>query len=169
MMVGHGILNRVSPLFGQDLEVSDGNFLVSSLKRLCIHTSQAKGLQEASSTFQTLLANRFPNSFAANDFVQEMDEGGGSDDDDDSDDGPVVVAGDDVEASMGRSSAASSMQVSSFSPEIRQTYPLLVAAIMPHEDILMTCARALDEAADVSLVREAAAYLEEMEQQNVYE
>jgi hypothetical protein len=149
------------------LEVSDGNFLVSSLKRLCLHTSQAKALQEASSTFQTLLANRFPNSFAPDDFIQGMDQGDGSGDDhdhdDDSEDGPVVVAGDEVEASLARSSIASSLQLSSFSPEIRQTYPLLVAAIMPHEDILMTCARALDEAVDVSLVREAAAYLEEME------
>jgi hypothetical protein len=156
----------------QDLEISDGNFLVSSLKQLCLHTSQAEGLQEASSTFQTLLANRFPNSFAANDFTQEMDERGASDDhddDDDSEDGPVVVAGDEVEASLARSSAASSLRVSSFSQEILQAYPLLVAAIMPHEDILMTCARALDEAVDVSLVREAASYLEQMEQQYVSE
>jgi hypothetical protein len=157
------------PLFCQDLEVSDGNFLVSSLKQLCLHASQVKGLEEASSIFQILLANRFPNSFAANDFIQEMDEGGGSGDDDDSEDGPVIVAGDDVEASLARSSAASSLQVSSCSSEIRQAYPLLVAAIMPHEDIIMTCARALDQAVDVSLVREAAAYLEEMQQQKVYE
>ena len=169
-MVGHGILNRISLFFCQDLEVSDGNFLVSSLKRLCLHASQVKALQETSSMFQILLANRFPNSFAANDFIQEMDEGGGSsDDDDDSEDGPVIVPGDDVEASLTRSSAASSLQVSSFSSEIRQAYPLLVAAIMPHEDIIMTCARALDEAVDVSVVREAAAYLEEMQQQKVYE
>jgi A1 cistron-splicing factor AAR2 len=155
----------------QDLEISDGNFLVSSLKQLCLHTSQAEGLQEAASTFQTLLANRFPNSFAANDFTQEMDERGASDDHDDdySEDGPVVVAGDEVEASLARSSAASSLRVSSFSQEILQAYPLLVAAIMPHEDILMTCARALDEAVDVSLVREAASYLEQMEQQYVSE
>jgi A1 cistron-splicing factor AAR2 len=33
----------------------------------------------------------------------------------------------------------------------------------PHEDIFMTCARILESASDVSLVREAAAYLEQME------
>ena len=49
--------------------------------------------------------------------------------------------------------------------EVKTAYPLLVASIMPQEDILMTCARALDDARDVSLVREAAAYLEEVEQQ----
>ena len=48
--------------------------------------------------------------------------------------------------------------------DIRVRYPILSAAIMPTEDIVMTCARALDEQNDVSLVREAAAYLEEIEQ-----
>ena len=32
---------------------------------------------------------------------------------------------------------------------------------MQHEDILMTCARALDEKVDVSLVREAGTFLVE--------
>jgi hypothetical protein len=48
-------------------------------------------------------------------------------------------------------------------PIIRQKYPILAAAVLETEDILMTCARALDEAKDVSLVREAAAYLEQVE------
>jgi A1 cistron-splicing factor AAR2 len=45
----------------------------------------------------------------------------------------------------------------------RSRYPILFAAVQPHEDVLMTCARALEAAADVSLVREAAAYLEQVE------
>ena len=45
----------------------------------------------------------------------------------------------------------------------RTRYPLLFAAMQPHEDILMVCARALDTQTDVSLVREAAKYLEEVE------
>jgi AAR2 protein len=48
-------------------------------------------------------------------------------------------------------------------PAIRQRYPILAAAVLDTEDIVMTCARALDEAKDVSLVREAAAYLEQVE------
>jgi len=43
------------------------------------------------------------------------------------------------------------------------TYPFLFAAISGDEDIVMTCARILDEQTDVTLVRQAAAYLEEVE------
>ena len=46
---------------------------------------------------------------------------------------------------------------------LRLKFPLLYAAILPHEDITMLCARVLDEQTDVSLVREAASYLEEVE------
>jgi A1 cistron-splicing factor AAR2 len=45
-------------------------------------------------------------------------------------------------------------------------YPLLLAAMdssCGKEDIMMTCARALHDAVDVSLVREAAEYLEDVE------
>ena len=39
--------------------------------------------------------------------------------------------------------------------------------MQPHEDLLIVCARALDTKSDVSLVREAAAYLLEVEAYNV--
>jgi A1 cistron-splicing factor AAR2 len=42
-------------------------------------------------------------------------------------------------------------------------YPFLFAAISNDEDIVMACARILDEQRDVTLVREAAAYLEDVE------
>ena len=45
----------------------------------------------------------------------------------------------------------------------RTSYPLLFAAMAPQEDVVMCAARCLDEQRDVSLVREAAAYLEEVE------
>ena len=45
----------------------------------------------------------------------------------------------------------------------RIDYPLLFAAMSPQEDVVMCAARVLDEQRDVSLVREAAAYLEEVE------
>ena len=80
----------------------------------------------------------------------------------DDDEGPVVVSEEDVTASLARSSHLGGM--SAPSPEIRKTHPLLVAAMQPHEDILMTCARGLSDATDVSLVREAASYLENVEQ-----
>eukprot|EP00536_Pseudo-nitzschia_multiseries_P009561 jgi/Psemu1/288547/fgenesh1_pg.270_\ len=102
----------------------------------------------------------------------------GSDFDSD-EDGPVVVSSEEIEASMARSSrdnrGGTSLPTSDATTTTAQQrqqqqlrnskqYSLLAAAIMPGEDVLMTCARALDEQTDVSLVREAAAYLQEVEQ-----
>ena len=90
--------------------------------------------------------------------------------DGDDDDGPVIVSEEDVEASLARSAAtsrpmqaSSPMQMSKEDKSNRKKYPLIYAAMAPQEDIVMTCARVLDDATDVSLVREAAAYLEEVE------
>jgi A1 cistron-splicing factor AAR2 len=84
-------------------------------------------------------------------------------------DGPVIVPSDEVEASISRSSLNAqysqkySKQMNEENEQHRQEYPLLFAAITPHEDVVMACARILDAGNDVSLVREAAAYLEEVE------
>ena len=91
------------------------------------------------------------------------------DDDDDDDDGPVVVSSEEIEASFARSSSSFVTPITTTETKenihvLRKEYPLLAAAIMPNEDVLMTCARALDEKGDVSLVREAAAYLQQVEQ-----
>lgn len=45
----------------------------------------------------------------------------------------------------------------------RSLYPLLFAATLEHEDVLMACARILDESVDASLLREVTAYLENVE------
>lgn len=96
----------------------------------------------------------------------------GDDDEEDDDDGPVVVAEADVEASLERSAAttqASAQVGHSISVEEdssnRKKFPLIFAAMSPQEDILMCCARILDpqERNDVTLIREAAAYLEAVE------
>eukprot|EP00566_Odontella_aurita_P008278 CAMPEP_0113558660 /NCGR_PEP_ID=MMETSP0015_2-20120614/18471_1 /TAXON_ID=2838 /ORGANISM="Odontella" /LENGTH=667 /DNA_ID=CAMNT_0000460223 /DNA_START=270 /DNA_END=2273 /DNA_ORIENTATION=- /assembly_acc=CAM_ASM_000160 len=110
----------------------------------------------------------------------------------DDEDGPTVVSAEEVEASLARSSAEdarlASMRASAGFNEggmvatsvalgaavegdysgrdcedHRWQYPLLFAALTRGEDVLMACARILDEKKDVSLVREAAAYLEEVE------
>jgi A1 cistron-splicing factor AAR2 len=84
-------------------------------------------------------------------------------------DGPVIVPSDEVEASISRSSLNAqysqkySGQMRKENEQHRQEYPLLFAAITPHEDVVMACARILEAGNDVSLVREAAAYLEEVE------
>ena len=86
----------------------------------------------------------------------EMDEV-----EEDDDDGPVIVDYDQVEASLARTSQTPKRQV--VNQMHCEEYPLLYAAMSPQEDEVMACARILDEAKDVSLVREAAAYLEEVE------
>mmetsp|Transcript_27837 Transcript_27837/g.67090 ORF Transcript_27837/g.67090 Transcript_27837/m.67090 type:complete len:626 (+) Transcript_27837:64-1941(+) len=92
-------------------------------------------------------------------------------DDDDEEDGPTIVPYNQIEASLARSSLQSSYETkrreelsSSMGGSHREEYPLLYAAMSASgEDEVMACARILDEAKDVSLVREAAAYLEEVE------
>lgn len=172
------------------MDEAGNNFLLPLLKQLCQTLSKSKVVDEEQwSSFQSLLMNRFPNSFVyqshdyndtANNSSQHhlmeeaMDWDVGDDHYGDDEDGPVIVATEDIQASLARSSATSFRQQqqqqqqhakSDIPMEVKKAYPLLVASIMPQEDILMTCARALDDARDVSLVREAAAYLEEVEQQ----
>ena len=94
-------------------------------------------------------------------------EHGYNDDDDDEEDGPVIVPYDEFESSLSRSAALLNTcpkQVDSAGgAKHRIDYPLLFAAMSPQEDVVMCAARVLDEQRDVSLVREAAAYLEEVE------
>lgn len=85
-------------------------------------------------------------------------------------DGPAIVPYNEIEASLDRSSLLSnqkyfSMDKSARNRNLERVYPCLFAAkaTNPQEDIFMTCARILESASDVSLVREAAAYLEELE------
>ncbi len=95
------------------------------------------------------------------------------DDDDVDEDGPVIVPYEEVQACMDRSSSLTSNAIQSKTSGSHETnnlleekYPFLFAATIAtqsKEDILMTCARILDEQSDVTLVREAAAYLEEIE------
>mmetsp|Transcript_22345 Transcript_22345/g.49563 ORF Transcript_22345/g.49563 Transcript_22345/m.49563 type:complete len:174 (+) Transcript_22345:286-807(+) len=100
------------------------------------------------------------------------DEDDDDDSGDDDDDGPVVVSPEEIEASLARSSGRGAATArgprSGGETEahhgFREGYPLLAAAMAPFEDVPMLCARVLDERKDVSLVREAAAYLEEAEQ-----
>ncbi len=143
------------------------------------------------SKFQHVLSAKFPQAFShrpslptittiRSDSDQELDSGNNVEnhtmevdtandndfwnmDDDEDEDGPVVVSSEEIEASMARSSSTA-VVIGTPSQQLLKDYPLLAAAIMPSEDVLMTCARALDEKTDVSLVREAAAYLQEVEQ-----
>ncbi|KAL7533037.1 hypothetical protein ACHAXR_005001 [Thalassiosira sp. AJA248-18] len=90
-----------------------------------------------------------------------------ADDDDDEEDGPVMIPYNEIEESIARSSVQSSQAAKRHDHGKEQNhskeYPLLYAAKTANEDDVMACSRILDEAKDVSLVREAAAYLEEVE------
>ena len=160
--------------FLEDVDEVGNNFLLPSLRTLCHNMTQAEIVNEGSMLeFQRLLSNKFPCLLILNEECAEaedewIDRHDTHEMENDSDsDAPVVVDMVDVEASLARSAGEKSSGRSTLPLAVQMGYPLLVAAILPHEDILMTCARALDEKNDVSLVREAAAYLEEVEQRRL--
>jgi hypothetical protein len=104
-----------------------------------------------------MATERFASAFLVeNQDFESMDRS-----DDDVDDAPVVVSLDDMEASMARQTLFPVKQ--EYPDAHKRVYPLLFASMQLHEDIVMTCARVLDEKVDVSVVREAAAYLEQVE------
>lgn len=85
---------------------------------------------------------------------------------DSDDEAPVMVPSEEIEASIARQQPIplSKNSIGQNHPDAHKCrYPLLFASMQSHEDIMMTCARILDERIDVSVVREAAAYLEEVE------
>ena len=85
---------------------------------------------------------------------------------DSEDEDPVVVSSEEIDASITRQQSLilPKILIGQNHPDAHKCqYPLLFASMQCHEDIMMTCARVLDEKVDVSVVREAAAYLEEVE------
>jgi len=91
------------------------------------------------------------------------------DDSSEDEDGPVIVSCEEIEESLCRSSVTRpnyfSLRDDLRDRQLEHRYPLLFSAMIPNlqEDIVMTCARILESASDVSLVREAASYLEDVE------
>jgi A1 cistron-splicing factor AAR2 len=169
-------LSSMDSGFLEDIDETGGNFLLLSLERLQRNLCWGHDIVADSiiiTKFQHALVSKFPQTFFESSLrIQMLPNGAeeGADmyeDFNECEDGPVVVSPEDIEASMTRASTDLSRAQSKIPLEVRKDYPLLVAAIQSHEDILMTCARALDEKTDVSLVREAAAYLEDVEQHRV--
>ena len=157
--------------FFDDSDLTQDSFLVPSLRRLSSTLSRVvdRAVTPALTQFQKLVLDRFPSQFQddtgvySRNSIMELENG---EEEEGDEDGPVIVPTDEVEASVARSHTQLRIPCRSsddISVEIRQRFPLLLAAMAPSEDILMTCARALDDANDVTLVREAAAYLEEVE------
>lgn len=177
----------------QDIEYSDDNFFVPAIERLrtrCSHTAD-EHVADSLSELSRELSTRFPCLTDAQEMdrddtsiqededmeetkcqhgrisgMQEFDRDVEMEGESDSgSDGPVMVTRDEIEASFARYSQRSSGPCTpmEYRKHEREAYPLLFAAKLEHEDILMACSRILDDANDVSLVREAAAYLEEVE------
>ncbi|KAL7578342.1 hypothetical protein ACA910_012748 [Epithemia clementina (nom. ined.)] len=170
--------------FFEDLELSENNFLKPSLENLMESVFSLKSDHPNLMTELELLRDTMKNNLPSlwkevesepiqtnlhpRDVEQDVE------DDDDDDDGPIVVDFQEIHHSLARSEAADKLMArhsapttnAKFAPGIGAKYPILFSAVLPHEDVLMTCARALDDASDVSLVREAANYLEEVEARN---
>ena len=151
--------------------MSGDNFLVPALKKLCHTTAQIydTDIQAARTNLCRILENRFRDAFHSIDGNPRGPAPGSSmqidEEDEDDENKPVVVSNEEVEASAARSIQSpfksSSTTTEQFPPSVRGKYPVLFAAKLENEDILMTCARALDDATDVSLVREAGTFLVE--------
>lgn len=157
----------------QDVEISGDNFLLPALRKVCETAEKVKDgeIQSSRSILHEILCNRFKDSFeVTNDSEYEAAVGTHDEqlmdmDTDDEDEKPVLITNEEIEASVARSSQTATEGRTYVKDEypiaLRKKYPILFAAKMEHEDILMTCARALDEKSDVSLVREAGDYLVE--------
>jgi hypothetical protein len=159
-------MNYMDKELFDDAEYSGGNFFVAAVGRLIsgLQACNDEGLRRKAAELQT----------AASGIMSEHESQGGGDEedakieelksyqeDDESDDEPVVLSNEDIEASLARSAGVASN--AGYPVELHRTYPLLFASVQPHEDVIMACSRILDTRVDVSLVREAAAYLAEVE------
>jgi len=175
-------------LSGENFFVPSMQQLTLTASKVAGLSTNSSTLNVSLSTLNRILSEKFPDRFGPGMMLEENGVGGdevvnadlmqvqiqpddGGDDEVD-DDGPIVVSSEEVELSLARSEAAAAasrrfrrvtVPEESYPLALRKEYPILFAAMMPSEDVLMTCARALDDATDVSLVREAGAYLEHVE------
>ena len=165
--------------FFEDIELSENNFLKPSLMNLVNTLGQLRDepkLMNQLVSFENTVHNKIPSlwtdlqpSMMQSSIDDAMAIDVEEEDDDDDDEAPICVPIEEIEESIARSKAAAQknavagIQQSNETVAYGDTYPVLFAAVHTHEDVLMTCARALDEATDVSLVREAADYLEQVE------
>ena len=154
--------------FGNELlheDIMEWQELIYAIRKLCQNCS---GCTEKDSSLYTCSQNLMNHidtifghdaSHVQNNFISYEDEDDENDDDDE--DSPVIVPLEEIEEALSRPTPT--RQPTSDETEYAQIYPFLFASICPGEDILMACARILDEKTDVTLVREAAHYLDHVE------
>jgi hypothetical protein len=140
----------------QDVEVSGDNFLLPAFNRLCRTTAKINDgeIQASRTALFQILTNRFETFFegSVNNTINlaiETEEQrdasfpGTMDTDDEDDDGPVVVPNEEIEASVARYSQSPTkpnLPKEEYPSSLKARYPVLFAAKLNHEDILMTCA-----------------------------
>lgn len=153
--------------FFEDMEFSGGNFFLPAITRLVrtLHESKYELLQQKAVSLRNTASTLFPvDDDSQHEQVSKYSDQNaviGSINLDDTDE-PVVVSQEEYLASLARPTPVIN-STNYLLEDCRRRYPLLVGFMQPGEDILMVCARILDTCPDVSLVREAAAYLQEVE------
>jgi A1 cistron-splicing factor AAR2 len=151
--------------FFEDVELSGGNFFLPAMLRLVrlLLASRYEILQQKAVTLRDTVSKLLPIDDDSKERARNYSEKEAaicSINLDDTD-GPVVVSHEEYEASLARPTIG--INATNYPLEDCRRYPLLLGYMQPDEDVLMVCARILDTRPDVSLVREAAGYLEEVE------
>jgi hypothetical protein len=148
----------------QDVEYSEGSFLFPTLSRLadiCRRSSTnllyLKDFELALEEKSRVTATHTDEDEQSSDIESDQCD----EDLDEESDPPVILTSDEIEAAMDRTKNTTPQKASDGG--IRALYPLLFAATLEHEDVLMACARLLDESIDASLLREVTNYLENVE------
>lgn len=157
----NSLLNVLSKQFQvfENLDTEESHELVNLCHSLIRKLPSVSGIDSSLlESFASILRDRFHKLGVKSDSESDYNDDD-VDDDNGDDDAPVVLTQDELSAAETRNAQYPSRDSDSH----LSRFPIQFAAMQPHEDVLMTCARALDQAQDVSLVREAAVYLEEVE------
>lgn len=152
--------------FGNEMlheDIMEWQELIHAMRRICHNCSSACTSEQSSLyTCSQNLRNQIDTIFGHDTgYLQNDFDSNDDSDHDDDEDSPVVVPLEEIEEAMNR--PTTNPQVVSGANEYARKYPFLFASICPGEDIVMACARILDEKNDVTLVREAAHYLDNVE------
>lgn len=150
--------------FGNEMlqeDVMEWQELIHAMRRLCQNCSTCAQEQSSLNTCSQNLMNQIDKIFGYDTVYLQNDLDSNDDSDNDEEDSPIIVPLEEIEEAMNR--PTTNYQVTPDTSKYVQNYPFLFASLCPGEDVLMACARILDERNDVTLVREAAHYLDNVE------
>lgn len=150
--------------FGNEMlqeDVMEWQELIHAMRRLCQNCSTCAQEQSSLNTCSQNLMNQINQIFGHDTGYLHNDLDSNDDSDHDEEDSPIIVPLEEIEEAMNR--PTTKYQVTPDASTYAKKYPFLFASLCPGEDVLMACARILDERNDVTLVREAAHYLDNVE------